>query len=363
MGDAELEGSCEDLPEDKTLREKIWNFFGCGDEEAAPGEEVVETEEVVEEAEQSTTEVEEVVEVADEIPAENSIKEAVQSFLGINEEDAEEPIVSADQATEDPATEETQTVEEEVIASDESETEENSIKAALKNFLSGSDEKAVEEEETVEESVADVPIEIFEETVTEEEITEEVIEIVVEEVVEEVLQEVVEEIIEDSVEQVLEEIVEEGAEETVEGVVEESSSPDKPSFKERILNFFRRSKPTPEAVPVVEEVVQAEETLPVETKEVKESIKTRIGKFFNIFQSKSDVTDLESEIAESIVNGNVKEMMENSEKEPIVIDTIGLCPEITKDNWLQLFMGRSFLCFVSFSLNLSVLIASYLLYF
>jgi len=246
------------------------------------------------------------------------------------------------------------------------ETEENSIKAALKNFLSGSDETAVEEEELVEESVADVPIEIFEETVTEEEITEEVIEMVVEEVVEEVLEEVVEEIFEDSVEQVVEEIVEEAAEETVEGVVEESSSPDKPSFKERILNFFRRSKPTPEAVPVedivqVEEVVQAEETLPeVETKE---SIKTRIGKFFNIFQSKSDVTDLESEIAESIVNGNVKEMMENSEKEPIVIDTIGLCPEITKDNWLQLFMGRSFLCFVSFSLNLSVLIASYLLYF
>merc|ERR1712128_318275 len=160
-----------------------------------------------------------------------------------------------------------------------------------------------------------------------------------------------------SVEQVLEEIVEEAAEETVEGVVEETSSPNKPSFKERILNFFRRSKPTPEAVPV-EDTVQE-----VETKEVKESIKTRIGKFFNIFQSKSDVTDLESEIAESIVNGNVKEMMENSEKEPIVIDTIGLCPEITKDNWLQLFMGRSFLCFVSFSLNLSVLIASYLLYF
>merc|ERR1712106_347737 len=72
--DAELEGSCEDLPEDKTLRKKIWNFFGCGDKEAAPVEELVETEEVVEEAEESTTEVEEVVEVADEIPAENSIK-------------------------------------------------------------------------------------------------------------------------------------------------------------------------------------------------------------------------------------------------------------------------------------------------
>merc|ERR1712106_233921 len=123
--DAELEGSCEDLPEDKTLREKIWNFFGCGDKEATPVEELVETEEVVEETEESTTEAEEVVEVADDIPAENSIKEAVQSFLGINEENAEEPIVSADQATEDPATEdlateETQTVEEEVIASDES---------------------------------------------------------------------------------------------------------------------------------------------------------------------------------------------------------------------------------------------------
>merc|ERR1712106_329239 len=106
-------------------REKIWNFFGCGDKEATPVEELVETEEVVEETEESTTEVEEVVEVADDIPAENSIKEAVQSFLGINEENAEEPIVSADQATEDPATEdlateETQTVEEEVVASDES---------------------------------------------------------------------------------------------------------------------------------------------------------------------------------------------------------------------------------------------------
>merc|ERR1712106_682696 len=101
-------------------REKIWNFFGCGDKEATPVEELVETEEVVEETEESTTEVEEVVEVADDIPAENSIKEAVQSFLGINEEDAEEPIVTADQATEEPATEETQTVEEEVIASDES---------------------------------------------------------------------------------------------------------------------------------------------------------------------------------------------------------------------------------------------------
>jgi len=74
-------------------------------------------------------------------------------------------------------------------------------------------------------------------------------------------------------------------------------------------------------------------------------------------------TDLETEIAEAIVDGNLKEMMKNSEKEPIVVDTIGLCPEITRENWLQLFMGRSFLCFVSFSLNLSVLIASYLLYF
>jgi len=134
----------------------------------------------------------------------------------------------------------------------------------------------------------------------------------------------------------------------------------KPSFKARILNFFKRSKPVPQVVP--EEVVtEVQENIPVV--EVKESLKSKIGNFFNIFQSKADVSDLESEIAESIVKGNLVEMMKNSDKEPIVIDTIGLCPEITRDNWLQLFMGRSFLCFVSFSLNLSVLIASYLLYF
>ena len=197
-------------------------------------------------------------------------------------------------------------------------------------------EEAVDEneEEEVEESVSDVPLEIFGEAmIEEEEVTEK------------------------------EEASPEEEEEVTEAVIEETATLDKPTFKERIISFFRRSKPSPEGVPV-EEVVIVEETVPeTETKVEKESIKTKIGKFFNIFQSKPVVSDLETEIAETIVNGNLKDMIENSEKEPIVVDTIGLCPEVTKDNWLQLFMGRSFLCFVSFSLNLSVLIASYLLYF
>ena len=194
-------------------------------------------------------------------------------------------------------------------------------------------EEAIDEkDEEVEESVSDVPLEIFGEAmIEEEEVTEK----------EEVSPE----------------------EEVTEVVIEETATLDKPTFKERIINFFRRSKPSPVDIPV-EEVVVVEETVPeTEAKVEKESIKTKIGKFFNIFQSKPVVSDLETEIAETIVNGNLKDMIENSEKEPIVVDTIGLCPEITKDNWLQLFMGRSFLCFVSFSLNLSVLIASYLLYF
>ena len=112
-----------------------------------------------------------------------------------------------------------------------------------------------------------------------------------------------------------------------------------------------------------QEEAKKEEIIPAEAEPAKQSLRTKIDNFFNIFKSKSDVSELETEIAESIVNGNIKEMMDQCEKEPIVIDTVGLCPEITKDNWLQLFMGRSFLCFVSFSLNLSVLIASYLLYF
>ena len=197
-------------------------------------------------------------------------------------------------------------------------------------------EEAINEkdEEEVEESVSDVPLEIFGEAMIEEEEVNE-----------------------------KEEVSPEEEEEVTEVVIEETATLDKPTFKERIINFFRRSKPSSVDIPV-EEVVVVEETVPeTEAKVEKESIKTKIGKFFNIFQSKPVVSDLETEIAETIVNGNLKDMIENSEKEPIVVDTIGLCPEVTKDNWLQLFMGRSFLCFVSFSLNLSVLIASYLLYF
>jgi len=86
---ADLEGSCEDLPEDKSLREKIWNFFGCEDKLPAPVD--------VEEPEDLPIEIEEVLEVVDEasleeIPAENSIKAAVQSFLGTKEETAEDVV-------------------------------------------------------------------------------------------------------------------------------------------------------------------------------------------------------------------------------------------------------------------------------
>ena len=201
----------------------------------------------------------------------------------------------------------------------------------IEEFEEAIDEK---DEEEVEESVSDVPLEIFGEAMIEEEEVNE-----------------------------KEEVSPEEEEEVTEVVIEETATLDKPTFKERIINFFRRSKPSPVDIPV-EEVVVVEETVPeTEAKVEKESIKTKIGKFFNIFQSNPVVSDLETEIAETIVNGNLKDMIENSEKEPIVVDTIGLCPEVTKDNWLQLFMGRSFLCFVSFSLNLSVLIASYLLYF
>jgi len=324
--EAELEGSCEDLPEDKSLREKIWNFFGCGEkEEASVAEEETGS---AEESEALPAEVEEIVETADEsiddeIPSENSIKAAVQSFLGTNKEitpeDISEESTITDQGTE--------AIEEEVLATDGSEI----VHDISEEFEEAIDEK---DEEEVEESVSDVPLEIFGEAmIEEEEVTEK------------------------------EEVSPEEEEEVTEVVIEETATLDKPTFKERIINFFRRSKPSPVDIPV-EEVVVVEETVPeTEAKVEKESIKTKIGKFFNIFQSKPVVSDLETEIAETIVNGNLKDMIENSEKEPIVVDTIGLCPEVTKDNWLQLFMGRSFLCFVSFSLNLSVLIASYLLYF
>ena len=115
--EAEMEGSCEDLPEDKSLREKIWNFFGCGEKEEA----IVAEEETgsAEESEALPAEVEEIVETADEsiddeIPSENSIKAAVQSFLGTNKEitpeDISEESTITDQGTE--------AIEEEVLATD-----------------------------------------------------------------------------------------------------------------------------------------------------------------------------------------------------------------------------------------------------
>jgi len=115
--EAEMEGSCEDLPEDKSLREKIWNFFGCGEkEEASVAEEETGS---AEESEALPAEVEEIVETADEsiddeIPSENSIKAAVQSFLGTNKEitpeDISEESTITDQGTE--------AIEEEVLATD-----------------------------------------------------------------------------------------------------------------------------------------------------------------------------------------------------------------------------------------------------
>merc|ERR1712013_86153 len=90
--EAEIEGSCEDLPEDKSLREKIWNFFGCGEKEVT---EVPEEQEIIttieEEIEEAAGEEEE-----EEIPAENSIKAVVQSFLGTKEE-----VVDTDAVTEE----------------------------------------------------------------------------------------------------------------------------------------------------------------------------------------------------------------------------------------------------------------------
>eukprot|EP00092_Neocalanus_flemingeri_P023467 GFUD01025447.1.p1 GENE.GFUD01025447.1~~GFUD01025447.1.p1 ORF type:complete len:484 (+),score=180.40 GFUD01025447.1:197-1453(+) len=398
-----VEGSCDDLPLDKSLREKIMSFLGCGGAEIAPADQPEPEVEVTMEVNEETPEEESTEE---DIADENSIKAVVQSFLGMEEEEAkevvEEPIHSEEPAAEDVSKTEEHTVPSEDLElvpekpslkerivdffkkpedADDSETiieaqeisveeeisvaeeisvqeepiseseikEENSIKATLRNILAGSDPVNSEEtEDNVEESVADVPKEIFEEGV------EEVIDD--SEIVEEKETSIKSKIIglfktSESEEQP--QTIDEEAEITLEEQI-----PDKPSFKERILNFFKRSEPV---VEVIKEEVETELKEPVP--EIKESRKIRIGNFFSIFQTKSAVSDLESEIAESIVTGDVDEMMKNSEKEPIVIDTIGLCPEITRDNWLQLFMGRSFLCFVSFSLNLSILIASYLLYF
>lgn len=284
------------------------------------------------------------------VPEKPSLKERIVDFFKKPEDaDDSETIIEAQEISveEEISVPEEISVEEEPISESEIK-EENSIKATLRNILAGSDPVNTEEADNVEESVADVPTEIFEEGV------EEVIDD--SEIVEEKENSIKSKIIglfktSESEEQP--QTIDEEAEITLEEQI-----PDKLSFKERILNFFKRSEPV---VEVIKEEVETELKEPVP--EIKESRKIRIGNFFSIFQTKSAVSDLESEIAESIVTGDVDEMMKNSEKEPIVIDTIGLCPEITRDNWLQLFMGRSFLCFVSFSLNLSILIASYLLYF
>merc|ERR1712013_673587 len=221
---AEMEGSCEDLPEDKSLREKIWNFFGCGEKEEA----IVAEEETgsAEESEALPAEVEEIVETADEsiddeIPSENSIKAAVQSFLGTNKEitpeDISEESTNTDQGTE--------AIEEEVLATDGSEI----VHDISEEFEEAIDEK---DEEEVEESVSDVPLEIFGEAmIEEEEVTEK------------------------------EDVSPEEEEEVTEVVIEETATLDKPTFKERIINFFRRSKPSSVDIPV-EEVVVVEETVP-----------------------------------------------------------------------------------------------------
>jgi len=115
--EAEFEGSCEDLPEDKSLREKIWNFFGCGEkEEASAAEEETGS---AEESDALLAEVEEVVEPADEIPSDNSIKAAVQSFLGTNKENTPDDIPEESTIT-DQVTENIEAIEEEGLTSDES---------------------------------------------------------------------------------------------------------------------------------------------------------------------------------------------------------------------------------------------------
>jgi len=115
--EAEFEGSCEDLPEDKSLREKIWNFFGCGEkEEASTAEEETGS---AEESDALSGEVEEIVEATDEIPSDNSIKAAVQSFLGTNKENAPDDIPEESTIT-DQVTEAIEAVEEEGLADDES---------------------------------------------------------------------------------------------------------------------------------------------------------------------------------------------------------------------------------------------------
>jgi len=115
--EAEFEGSCEDLPEDKSLREKIWNFFGCGEKEEASAAE--EETGPAEESDALLAEVEEIVEPANEIPSDNSIKAAVQSFLGTNKENTPDDIPEESTIT-DQVTENIEAIEEEGLTSDES---------------------------------------------------------------------------------------------------------------------------------------------------------------------------------------------------------------------------------------------------
>jgi len=115
--ESEFEGSCEDLPEDKSLREKIWNFFGCGEKEEATAAE--EETGSAEESDALLAEVEEIVEPADEIPSDNSIKAAVQSFLGTNKENTPDDIPEESTIT-DQVTENIEAIEEEGLTNDES---------------------------------------------------------------------------------------------------------------------------------------------------------------------------------------------------------------------------------------------------
>merc|ERR1712013_703804 len=135
---AEIEGSCEDLPEDKSLREKIWNFFGCGEKEVTevPEESITTIEEEIEEAAGEEEE--------EEIPAENSIKAVVQSFLGTKEE-----VVDTDAVTEEDNTEEIESPTEEEIVE-----ESTSIKDKIVEFFQSEETEATDEtplDETTEE--------------------------------------------------------------------------------------------------------------------------------------------------------------------------------------------------------------------
>jgi len=121
--EVEMEGSCEDLPEDKSLREKIWNFFGCGEKEVAGVAD--EESETVDEPESLPAEVEDSVEAVDEeikeeIAADNSIKAAVQNFLGTNKEETPKEYVEEPTISEEQVSEGIEATEEEGLATDES---------------------------------------------------------------------------------------------------------------------------------------------------------------------------------------------------------------------------------------------------